>query len=89
MLRYIGFGPQYIGSKEVSSTVANENEMYVERRSDRRYNVSWGNSKRPSAVTDTQKEGIDRARELNPGHQPHVERVRETDKGSRDKWRKP
>jgi bifunctional non-homologous end joining protein LigD len=31
----------------------------------------------------------DRARELNPSHQPLVERVRHTDRGTPDKWRKP
>jgi hypothetical protein len=69
--------------------MANENQIYIERRDDGTYAVRRGNSQRASAVTDTQKQAIDRAKELNPGHPLHVERVRDTDKGSRDKWRKP
>jgi hypothetical protein len=42
-----------------------------------------------SAVEPTQKEAINRARELNPDAAIHVERVRNTDAGSPDKWRKP
>ena len=68
--------------------MANENRLYIERRSDGKYTVRRGNAERASAVTDTQREAIERAKELNPGHRPDVERVRNTDKGSRDKWRK-
>lgn len=39
------------------------------------------------AVTETQAEGIARARELNPDAAIHVERVRDVGPG-RDKWRK-
>jgi len=67
--------------------LANEDKLYIERRPDGRYAVRRGNSERASAVTDTQREAIDRAREINPGHSPDVERVRNTDKGGRDKWR--
>ena len=53
------------------------------------YAVRRGNSDRASAVLPTQAEAIERARELNPNMAPLVERVRNTDEGSRDKWRKP
>jgi hypothetical protein len=69
--------------------IAGEVKVYVERRVDGRYAVRWSNAKRASAITDTQKQAIERARELNPGYPPHVERVRDMDKGGRDKWRKP
>jgi hypothetical protein len=39
-------------------------------------------------VLPTQREAIERARELNPSGRPLVERVRNTDRGGRDKWRK-
>jgi hypothetical protein len=39
-------------------------------------------------VLPTQREAIDRARELSPDSRPHVERVRNTSVGSPDKWRK-
>lgn len=64
-----------------------KDEYFIERRPDGRYNVSKPNADRPSAVTDTQKEGIDRAKEMNPDATRHIERVRNVGPG-RDKWRK-
>lgn len=64
-------------------------ELYVERRPEGDYAVRRPGSTRSSAVEDTQAEAIDRARELDPGAAIHVERVRNTDRGSRDKWRNP
>jgi uncharacterized protein YdaT len=65
----------------------NENQTYVVKRDDGTYGVKWGGADRVSAVTDTQAEAIRRAREIAPGVRPHVERVRDTDVGGRDKWR--
>jgi len=65
------------------------NQLFVERRPDGDYAVRRPNSERASAVLPTQAEAIERARELNPGKAPLVERVRFTDRGSPDKWRKP
>lgn len=39
-------------------------------------------------VLPIQRKAIERARELNPGHSPDVERVRNTNKGKPDQWRK-
>jgi hypothetical protein len=64
-------------------------KIFVERRPEGDYAVRRGGSERASAVEPTQKEAIERARELNPGIAPHVERVRDTPAGGRDKWRKP
>ncbi len=64
-------------------------QLFVERRSEGDYAVRRGDSERASAVLPTQKEAIERARELNPGHEPLVERVRRTSEGKPDKWRKP
>jgi hypothetical protein len=69
--------------------MANKDQLFVERRPQGDYAVKRGNADRASAVAPTQREAIDRARELNPKSQPLVERVRNTDVGSRDKWRKP
>lgn len=52
------------------------------------YAIRKAGSQRASAVEPTQKEAIEKARELNPGVAPHVERVRNTKVGGRDKWRK-
>jgi len=64
-------------------------KVYVERRPEGDYAVRKPGADRASAVEPTQKKAIDRARELNPGAAPHVERVRNTERGGRDKWRKP
>lgn len=66
----------------------NSNRLYIERRPQGDYALTWGGAKRASGVCDTQREAIERARELEP-EAVMVERVRDTSKGARDKWRKP
>jgi hypothetical protein len=66
-----------------------DKRLFVERRPEGDYAVRKPDSERASAVTPTQREAIEKARELNPGTAPHVERVRDTSVGGRDKWRKP
>ena len=66
-----------------------DKRLFVERRPEGDYAVRKPDSERASAVTPTQREAIEKARELNPGTAPHVERVRDTSAGGRDKWRKP
>ncbi len=61
--------------------------IYVEQRPDGDFAVRKENSKRASAVAPTQKEAIDRAKELAAGGDIHVERVRNVGDG-RDKFRK-
>jgi uncharacterized protein YuzE len=68
--------------------IAGKKKLYVERRPEGDYAVRRGNSERASDILPTQKEAIRRARELNPGHSPDVERVRHTGKGKPDRWRK-
>jgi len=63
--------------------------LFVEQREVGDYAVRKPNSERASAVEPTQAEAIKRARELNPGIAPPVERVRYTNRGKPDKWRKP
>ncbi len=62
--------------------------LYIERRPAKDYAVRKPNSGRASAVLPTQAEAIERARELNPGNAPVVERVRHTSVGKPDQWRK-
>ncbi len=64
-------------------------QLFVERRSQGDYAVRRVNSERASDIQPTQAQAIARARELNPGHRPLVERVRNTSRGKSDKWRKP
>jgi hypothetical protein len=66
-----------------------EEELFVERRPQGDYAVRRGGSERASAVEPTQAEAIERAKQINNGGPVLVERVRNTDVGHRDKWRKP
>jgi len=66
-----------------------KDRFFVEKRPQGDFAVRRPNAERASAVLPTQGEAISRARELNPGQQPLVERVRHTTGGSPDKWRKP
>ncbi|SDU04856.1 hypothetical protein SAMN05444156_1660 [Verrucomicrobium sp. GAS474] len=63
--------------------------LYVERRPQGDYAVRKPNSERASAVAPTQAAAIAKAGQLNPGAAIHVERVRDTKAGGRDKWRTP
>jgi len=67
----------------------NNNRWYIERNDEGKYTATKGGADRASAVRDTQAEAIERARDIDPDAPIHVERVRHTDEGSPDKWRKP
>jgi len=64
-------------------------KIFVERRPQGDYAVRRPNSQRASDVRPTQQQAIERAKELNNGTPPLVERVRNTSQGKPDKWRKP
>ena len=65
-------------------------EFFIERREDEGdYAIRRRGAKKASDVCDTQAEAIDRAEEIDPNATILVERVRNTNRGSRDKWRKP
>lgn len=64
------------------------NNLLVERRPEGDYAIRKPNSGRASAVAPTQAQAIERAKELNPNTAVHVERVRNTNVGNPDKWRK-
>ena len=63
-------------------------DVYIERRTQGDYAVRQEHSKRASAVEPTQGKAIEKAREMFPGVRPDVERVRYTNKGKPDRWRK-
>ena len=65
-----------------------DKKLFVERRPEGDYAIRKANSERASDVMPTQAKAIERARELNPGASPVVERVRNTPGGKPDKWRK-
>lgn len=63
-----------------------KNELFVTRRDDGRYNVLRPNAERASAVTDTQRQAIDRAKTIAPDAAVHIQRVRSNPPGP-DKFR--
>ena len=65
-----------------------DNNLYVERTNTGEFAVKKANASRASAVAPTQAEAIARAKKLDPEAGIHVERVRMTAGGGRDKWRK-
>lgn len=65
-----------------------DKRMFIERRpKEGDYAVRRPGSERASAVLPTQGEAIDWAKER--GGDVFVERVRETSRGTPDKWRRP
>jgi Uncharacterized protein conserved in bacteria (DUF2188) len=64
------------------------NPIFVERRPQGDYAIRRRGAERPSHVLPTQREAVDRAREISPNATILVERVRDTSRGSGDKWRK-
>ena len=60
--------------------------VYIERLDDGRYAVRE-RGKPPITTARTQQDAIDAAHRLFPGVHLDIERVRDTDRGCRDKWR--
>lgn len=65
-------------------------KLFIERRPEENdYAIRRPGAQRISDHEATQAEAIERAREMDPNAAILVERVRNTDVGHRDKWRKP
>jgi hypothetical protein len=63
--------------------------IFVERLPQGEYAVRRPGAVRASKIFPTQREAVERARELSPNGSVLVERVPGTSSASRDKWRKP
>jgi pyridoxine/pyridoxamine 5'-phosphate oxidase len=64
--------------------------LFVERRPEEGdYAIRRPGADRISGHESTQAEAIERAREIDPNAAVLVERVRYTDRGHPDKWRRP
>lgn len=64
-------------------------EYFIEKRQAQGdFAVRKPGSERASAIAPTQKEAIERAKEMNPDATRHIERVRNVTTGHPDKWRK-
>ena len=66
-----------------------DKKVFIEQRPEGDYAIGKPDSKRASAVEPTQKQAIEQAEKMNPDATVLVERVRNTNVGRRDKWRKP
>lgn len=65
-------------------------KLFIERRPEERdYAIRRPGADRISGHESTQAEAIERAREIDPSAAVLVERVRYTDGGRPDKWRRP
>jgi Uncharacterized protein conserved in bacteria (DUF2188) len=65
-------------------------QFFIEKREDEGdYAIRRPNADRISGHEDTQAAAIERAREIDSNAAILVERVRNTSRGHRDKWRKP
>jgi len=60
---------------------------FIEQTDDGRYAVRAKGSQRASDIVNTQRQAIQRVKELNPSDHPDVERVRKTRVGEPNKWR--
>ncbi len=65
-------------------------KLFIEQRPEEGdYSIRRPDAERISGHEPTQSEAIERAREIDPNAAILVERVRDTNRGHRDKWRKP
>jgi hypothetical protein len=62
--------------------------VFIERRPQGDYAVRRHGAEKAINVFSTQKEAVEKARELNPNGTILIERVRDTLRGVRDRWRK-
>ena len=66
-----------------------DSKLFIEQRQQGDYAVRRPGSERASATAPTQREAIERGRQIEPNASSLVERVRNTNVGGRDQWRKP
>jgi hypothetical protein len=64
-------------------------KLFIEQREEGDFAIRRPDAERISGHEPTQAGAIERAREIDPNAAILVERVRNTDRGHRDKWRKP
>jgi hypothetical protein len=62
-------------------------KLYVEQLPGGNYGVKETHDKKPIVTARTQEKAIEKAKQIDP-KELLIERVRHTDRGGRDKWRK-
>jgi hypothetical protein len=65
----------------------NNGQWYIEQNDEGQYSAKKGGAKRASTVEDTQRDAIERAKAIDPNAHINIDRVRDTNRGERDKWR--
>jgi uncharacterized protein YdaT len=68
--------------------MSTDKHYFIEKTDNGDFATRAKGSDRASAIADTQKEAIERAKQFNPNDHPDVSRVRNTENGGPDKWRK-
>lgn len=68
--------------------MSTKKELFIERRDQGDYAIRRPGAERASGIASTQQQAIEQARKLDPNASILVERVRDTNVGGRDKWRK-
>jgi hypothetical protein len=68
--------------------MSTDNHYFIEQNSEGKFAIRAKGSDHASAVLETQAEAIARLKELNGTDHPDVARVRDTETGGPDKWRK-
>jgi len=63
--------------------------IFIERRADGEYALTRRGREKAIGVFPTQREAVERARDVSPRGTILVERVRSNSRGARDRWRKP
>jgi hypothetical protein len=62
--------------------------IYIEQTNDGRFGIKPGKAAPPVMTTRTQKEAIQYSKMMFPDSRPDVERVKHTNRGHPDQWRK-
>lgn len=76
-----------VGAAPAKTPLRESDALRVEQRPDGKFGVKRKGAKRASAITDTQKDAIVRAKELDPGKTPIAKRVRKSRAGKKGTWR--
>jgi hypothetical protein len=77
-----------VAQSKLSLEIFMSNRYFVEERPNGTYAVLRPHAMRASAICSTQREAIAKAKLFGHGHEPDVERVRNTRRGKAARWRK-
>lgn len=76
-----------VGAAPNAKPLRETDALRVEQRADGKFGVKRKGAKRASAVVETQRDAIAKAKELEPGKAPIAKRVRRSRAGKKGAWR--